>query len=574
MTNSTSIVKSFGCLRGAALLCTFAVLNCGQPAAPGASLDKAGEAPAQLALSPSNPQIAQGTGQQFSLRGFYSDGRTREFTQEVDWRVTDASGRMLAAATDGLLQVEEPGRYLVTARYGDRTLTTPMVVTAATVTSVAISPTSPRVAKGLTQAFTATATFSDATTQDVTKLATWAVKDVVGTGVATIDTTGVLLAKNIGKATITARYKSHSRSTTAEVVAATLNKLLVTPADPTIAKGTSVHFSATGLYSDGSSVDVTASATWAVTDVVGAGVAAIDGTGTANGKAEGQAEVSADFGGLTAETSLNVSPATAVSIAISPVSTSIAKGTSQRFLALATLTDGSTQDVSAATAWTSSDRTGSGVAAIDSSGLAKGNAVGSATITGAYKGNTATATLEVTPAVLTSLAVSPAALTIFKGQYASLAAIGTYSDGSTQDLSATAIWTESDVTGTDVASVAAGGRVFGKSVGKAKIAAAVGALASSAAIEVTPPVYTGLSISPSSNVTFRGFPVQFNAIAALPDGSTQDVTATATWSETDYIGTGVATVNSRGLVTPLASGIANINASFSGFTVSAQLFVF
>ena len=195
MNNSTSIVKSFGCLRGAALLCTFAVLNCGQPAAPGASLDKAGEAPAQLALSPSNPQIAQGTGQQFSLRGFYSDGRTREFTQEVDWRVTDASGRMLAAATDGLLQVEEPGRYLVTARYGDRTLTTPMVVTAATVTSVAISPTSPRVAKGLTQAFTATATFSDATTQDVTKLATWAVKDVVGTGVATIDTTGVLLAK-------------------------------------------------------------------------------------------------------------------------------------------------------------------------------------------------------------------------------------------------------------------------------------------------------------------------------------------------------------------------------------------
>lgn len=574
MTQSATIVKSSGSVRVAlfsalAALAALTTGHCGGeqvPAQPGLPLPR-------LALSPSNPQIAQGTGQQFSLRGLYDDGRIRELTEQVEWRVVDGRGRALATAPDGLLQVEEPGRYLVTARYRGQELTTPMVVTAATVTSVAISPTSPRVAKGLTQAFTAVATFSDATTQDVTKLATWAVKDVVGSGVATIDTTGLLSAKSIGKATITARYKLHSRSTTVEVVDAVLNKLLVAPADPTIAKGTSIHFTATGLYSDGSSVDVTASATWAVTDVMGVGVAAIDGTGTANGTGEGQALVSADFGGLTAETSLNVSPATAVSIAISPATASIPKGTSQRFLAIATLTDGSTQDVSAATAWTSSDRSGSGVASIDGTGLAKGNALGTATITGAYKGNTATASLEVTAAVLSSLAVSPASVSIYKGQYVSLAAIGTYSDGSTQDLSASATWTAGDLSGTDVASVAAGGQVFGKNIGKAKVAASVGALSGSAVVDVATPVYTGLSVSPTSTVGFRGLAVQFNAIATLPDGTTQDVTASATWTATDYIGTGVASVSSRGLVTPLATGMAYINAAFGGFSSSGSLIV-
>lgn len=571
MTQSATIVKTSGSVRVAlfSALAALLTLHCGgeNPAQPGLPLPR-------LALSPSNPQIAQGTGQQFSLRGLYDDGRIRELTEQVEWRVVDGRGRPLAAAPDGLLQVEEPGRYLVTARYRGQELTTPMVVTAATVTSVAITPTSPRVAKGLTQAFTAVATFSDATTQDVTKLATWAVKDVVGSGVATIDTTGVLFAKSIGKATITARYKSHSRSTTAEVVDAVLNKLLLAPADPTIAKGTSIHFTATGLYSDGSSVDVTASATWAVTDVMGVGVAAIDGTGTANGTGEGQALVSADFGGLTAETSLKVSPATAVSIAISPASASIPKGTSQRFLAIATLTDGSTQDVSAATAWTSSDRSGSGVASIDGTGLAKGNVLGTATITGAYKGNTATASLEVTGAVLSSLAVSPAAVSIYKGQYVSLAAIGTYSDGSTQDLSATATWTTGDLSGTDVASVAAGGKVFGKNVGKAKVAASVGAFSGSAVVDVATPVYTGLSVTPPSITGIRGFTNQFNALATLPDGSTQDVTALATWSETDFLGTGVASVDKLGVATPLSTGIANINAAFGGFSASGRLIIF
>ena len=571
MTKNTSMRNPVVWLRGMALLCACAVLHCGVEAADLPSVQ--GQA-VELALSPSNPQIAQETAQQFLLRGLYEDGQARDLTRAASWQVADDSGRPLVMPADGYLQLAQPGRYLVTVRWKDRELSTPIVVTAATVKSVAITPSAPRVAKGLTQPFTAIATFTDGTTQDVTKLATWAVKDVTGTGVATIDTTGMMLAKNVGKATITARYKTRSASTTAEVTAAALNLLFISPADPTIASGTSQKFTASGTFSDGTTTDLTTVATWAVTDLMGSGVAAIDGTGTANGKSVGTAQVSADYGGLTAETTLTVSPAVAIAVAISPSSSSIAKGTAQRFTATATLTDGTTQDVSALAAWTATDKTGTGVASIDTGGLAKGNAEGTATISCAYRGHTGSALLTVTPAVLTGLGVAPAMATVYKGQYLSLVATGTYSDGSTQDLSAAAVWSSADLMGTDIASVAASGRVFGKNLGKAKITATSGLYSASAVVQVDAPMYTGLAVSPLSAFAFTGLTVQFTATATLADGTTKDVSASTTWTVTDVVvGTGVATIDSKGLATGRSIGVARVHAAFGGYTGAADMYV-
>lgn len=305
---------------------------------------------------------------------------------------------------------------------------------AGTIRSIAISPTAPSVAKGATLQFTAIATYTDLTTEDVTKLATWAVKDLSGSGVATIDTTGLLNAKTVGRASISARYKSRSATAQVTVTPPALSSIVVAPADPTIPKGGSIRFLATGVFSDGSVSDITRDVSWEVTDVVGSRVASIDGTGTANGVSTGQAAVSAEYMGLTAQTTLTVGGALPASLAISPASTLIAKGTTQVYKATLTLTDGSTQDATMMAAWSASDRMGTGVATITTSGIAKGNAVGSATITATYMGHSASAALTVTPAVLTVLGITPALVTISKGGNASLTAIGTYSDGTTANI--------------------------------------------------------------------------------------------------------------------------------------------
>ena len=97
-----------------------------------------------------------------------------------------------------------------------------IIATAAAIRSVTVTPSAPKVAKGLTQQFTATATFSDGTTQDVTTLSAWSIKDTTGTGVAGINSRGLATAKSIGKARITARYLTASTTANLEVTAAAL----------------------------------------------------------------------------------------------------------------------------------------------------------------------------------------------------------------------------------------------------------------------------------------------------------------------------------------------------------------
>lgn len=62
-----------------------------------------------------------------------------------------------------------------------------------------------------------------------------------------------------------------------------------------------------------------------------------------------------------------------------------------------------------------------------------------------------------------------------------------------------------------------------------------------------------------------GASAQFNAVATMADGSTQDVTSQAAWSTSNA---GVATVSSTGLVTGVATGSATVAATYQ--TISAS----
>lgn len=446
-------------------------------------------------------------------------------------------------------------------------------VYAGTIRSISVSPAAPTVAKGGTLQFTATATYTDGSTEDVTKMAAWSVKDLSGSGVATIDTTGLMTANTVGRATISARYKARSSSTQVTVTAPALSSIVIAPADPSIPKGGTVRFAASGVFSDGSTADITRDVTWAVADLMGTRVASIDGTGTATGVSVGQATVSAEYLSLTAETTLTVGAALPASLSISPANASIAKGTSQVYKATLTLSDGSTQDATNMATWTVSDRTGSGVALISSMGVARGLSTGTATVTATYMGHSSSAGLTVTAAVLASLAINPTSATVVKGGSLALKALGTYTDGSQSDLSSAATWTVTDVMGTGVATVDAVGKVSGKNLGSAKITASIGTISGSASIDVVVPTYTKLVVSGLPG-TIQGIPTPYTATATLSDGSTVDVTSRCTWSVKDVPPfSGVATIDSKGVLTGKASGFVEVHASFMGLSSSVSVLV-
>jgi len=153
-------------------------------------------------------------------------------------------------------------------------------------------------------------------------------------------------------------------------------------------------------------------------------------------------------GGTTTNTSAPTSPTTPIStttpqvtltaLSVSPDSASVVAGLTQQFHAQATYSDGSTKNLTAAATWSSS---ANGVATVDTVGMVTSRTQGTATISAAIGTVSGSAQLTVEPAALTSIAIGPAVSSISRGSAQSFTATGTYTDGSTQNLSSTVSWT-------------------------------------------------------------------------------------------------------------------------------------
>src|SRR5204862_4390468 len=120
--------------------------------------------------------------------------------------------------------------------------------------------------------------------------------------------------------------------------------------------------------------------------------------------------ISASIGAIKGMVTLTVTVQTLASIAVTTAgSLTVAKGSKPQFVATGTYTDGSTQVLTSTTTWASATAATATISnAAGSKGLATTVAVGTTVIsatTGAIKGM---ATLTVTPATLTSIAVTPA----------------------------------------------------------------------------------------------------------------------------------------------------------------------
>ncbi|WP_174237995.1 Ig-like domain-containing protein, partial [Granulicella sp. L56] len=137
-----------------------------------------------------------------------------------------------------------------------------------------------------------------------------------------------------------------------------------------------------------------------------------------------------------------VGPPTLVSIAVTPANASFMAGSTTQYTAIGTYSNGSTQNLTSSVTWTS---TNPAIATINSAGLATAVASGTTTIqttSGAVSGST---NLTVTvPLALASIAIAPANSTILAGQTEQYTATGTYSDGSTQNLTNSVAWSSTN----------------------------------------------------------------------------------------------------------------------------------
>ena len=163
-----------------------------------------------------------------------------------------------------------------------------------------------------------------------------------------------------------------------------------------------------------------------------------------------------------------------------------------------------------------------------------------------------------TPAVavtLISIAIGPSSVNLSVGQTQQFKASGTYSDGSTKDLTGSAGWSSSNPA---VLAISNSGLATAKAAGSATVTAVSQADPSkTASASVTAVALTSMAISPSSVSLSVGQTQQFKATGAYSDGSSKDLTGSVGWTSSDQT---ILTVSSAGLATATAGGSTTVTA--------------
>jgi uncharacterized protein YjdB len=431
---------------------------------------------------------------------------------------------------------------------------------APTLTSIAVAPASPSTPQGVPTQFTATGTYTDGTSKDITTSVAWS----SGTAaVAAIDgKSGLATAMAAGSSLITATLGSVSGTSTLTVTTAALQSIAVTPTNPTIAVPQTAQFTAVGTYADGTSHDITKVVAWSSGTTA---VAAVAGsTGLATAVSPGASLITAKLNLVSGSTALTVTPAVLLSIAVTPTNPSLSVPRSIQLTATGSYSDGTTQDISSFVTWSSSS---SGVASITGSGVAAALAPGATLVTAAMGSISGATTVTVTPAVLQSIAVTPVTVSIPATGSQQFVAKGSYSDGTFQDLSAQVTWTSGTTT---VATVNAAGLAAGKSAGSTVITATLGTLAGSATLTVNAVVLQSIAVTPVSPSIQVAGSQQFSATGTYSDGTNHDITGQVTWSSGN---TSVATITGGGLAAGVGAGAATITAKSGSLAGNATLTV-
>jgi hypothetical protein len=259
-------------------------------------------------------------------------------------------------------------------------------------------------------------------------------------------------------------------------------------------------------------------------------------------------------------------------LSVTPAAPALPAGRAQQLVATATWSDGSATDVTALAIWSVSDGT---VASISPGGLATGRKPGVATLTASYRNVSATAALTVGAPVPVAVVISPASANLAKGRTQRFAATGLeLSDGTTAPLDCTPRWTSSTPA---VASVDASGLVTALEPGSATISASCGAVFALATLAVGAAQVVSVTVTPANAIAVRGLSARFQAIATLSDGTTQDVTAQATWAASGAaagVQAGLVTAGNRGGRATVRAEVTGAPAAEATLTVLPQRVAF
>jgi len=510
--------------------------------------------PAQLtsiAVTPADTALALGYAVQLHATGTYTDGGTSDVSAIAVWAATPNG--ILDIDASGLATTLGEGTARVTASVGS--VTSPqstVTVLPAAVVALAIVPPDTTVALGFDVQYRATATYSNGDRHEVTSQAQWA---TAPPGVATIDAGGRAHTVAAGSTSVVASLDGVTSPAAALTVGPAVVVGLDGAPDAAVVPLGDMHaVQSTATYSDGSQVDVTATATWQSLDPA---VADFSSPGQVQTFATGSARLVHDFAGVQGDTlHLNVTTAALDSVVVSPCGLVLPPGVTRQLVATAHFSDGSTQDATAQATWTSSDPM---VASVDE-GRVTAVATGSTQITATVLGvPSAPCALGVDPAAVTELAVVPADTTIAIGATVPYRALGSVG-ADVYDLTSHVGWSVVDST---IATITPGGTATARASGVTAVRATYASRVGQATLRVAPATLVRVDVLPASTTVRVGTTKPMTARAVYSNAAVVDVTAQAAWASDAPT---LVHIDAAGVARGLALGTAGITATYLGVT--------
>jgi hypothetical protein len=509
-----------------------------------------------VAITPQSPAIALGLNLQLSATALFSDGSHTDVTGTATW--ASAQPNVASIKTGGMVISKTVGTTSITATYESMSASSNLSVAPAALVSIVVTPQTPSLAPNHSVQLTATGTFTDGTTQNLSGAVTWS---STPTNVLSISTSGLATANSLGAATVTASEGSITGSDALSVALPALVSIAVTPQTPSLTPNHSVQLSATGTFADGTTQNLSGVVTWSSTST---SILSISATGLATANSPGAATVTASEGSISGSDALAVALPTLVSIAVSPPSITLTPAHSAQLKAVGTYNDASTQDISASVTWSASP---SGIVSVSGDGVATGKALGAATITAALNTVSGMDTVAVVAPALSSISITPSGASIPLGINQQLSALGTYSDGSTQNLTNSVLWVSSNPT---IVSLSGSGMATADAVGLVTVTATSGAIGATSQLQVIPPIVVSFTVAPASSLLALGTREQMSALATFSDGTTQDMTTSVSWSSENPA---IANVSNQGLLEADQVGDTVVSVSSDSVVGSASVSV-
>lgn len=513
----------------------------------------------EVVIEPDRPAVDVGRSQQLTARAHYT-GTAEDVTARSQW--SSSTPAIATVTAGGLVTCRAVGVATVTATFMGREGGTGVACTGERrLSGLTVQPAVATILANSAHFVAVLAIYSDGTSQDVSDQVTWSSSAPLVAQVEGADVQG----RSPGVATITAMYMGYKASTVFTVVSDGPASIEMQPPAATLRPGDGLDLIVLGIYRDGSINSIDTLERWTSSNPT---VAQVNDRGFVEARAVGTTTVTATFMSMTATATITVVTARVTSLKLTPANPDLHVGEQAGLLAMAISSDGTSEEVTDRSIWSSSDPK---VVIVDrSNGGLIALAAGTATVKAAYQGLEASATVTVRASQPTSLLLSPAMPVVEPGDSFFMQALLVFDDGSSRDVTGSANWRSSNP---GVADVDGAGQVTASMAGKATFTANHAGFTSTVMITVSNASLQSVSVTPATASVAAGQTQALRLVGQFDDGTTRDLTGRATWVSSSP---GVAAVGSgvgAGLVTGVSAGTTTITASYMSRRATATVTV-